>query len=120
MLDVALDCGVKELEFWDMTIGEVDRAIESRNRLIERESQERASFDYMLAQVLSKNISVILTGKGEAPTLQQAYPNLFDDLLEEQEQKIQQRKDDLSALRFKQFAQSYNSRFNKEVQKSDK
>ena len=117
-METALDAGIKELEFWDMTIAEVERAIQSKNRLIKRAAQEQASYDYILAQVLSKNISVILSGKGQAPTIQEAYPDLFEDLIEEHQKKIAEQKAEISALRFKQFAQSYNSRLNKEVQKA--
>ena len=66
-----------------------------------------------------KNISIILTGKGEAPTLQDAYPDLFKDLIEEQNRKLEEKRAELSALRFKQFAQSYNNNLkNKEVHKA--
>ena len=46
------------------------------------------------------------------PQLYEAYPTLFDsDELEEQKQ---QKKTELSIMRFKQFAQTYNNRY-KEV-----
>lgn len=95
-----------------MTIAEVNRAIEAFNKRQRKRAQEQASYDFILAQVLSKNISVILSGKGTAPTLQEAYPDLFTDVIEEQEKKIADKRAELSALRFKQFALSHNSRFN--------
>ena len=99
-----------------MTPGEINRAIESRNRVIKREAQERAGYDYVLAQLIVKGISITLGGNSSFPTMQETYPGLFDDIIAEQEEKIQQQKAELSALRFRQFAQSYNNKFkNKEV-----
>lgn len=80
------------------------------------ETQERASFDYIQANLIIKGISIVLGSKESFPQINTVYPGLFDDIQKEQEEKIKQQKDNLSALRFKQFAQSYNSKFkNKEV-----
>ena len=101
-----------------MTPGEVYRAIESKNRLVKIEAQERASYDYIQAQLIIKGISIVLGDKTTFPNIYEAYPTVFDNLIQEQEEKLQQKKNELSALRFKQFAQSYNKRFeNKEVPK---
>ena len=117
LLDNALDCGINELTFWDMTPGEVGRAIESRNRLIKIEAQEKATYDYIQAQLIVKGISICLGDKSSYPTIQEAYPGVFDEMAKEQEQKVQEQKMSLSALRFRQFAQSYNNNLkNKEVQ----
>ena len=120
LLNNALDCGIAELSFWDMTPGEVIRAIESHNRIVKIQAQEKASYDYIQANLIVKGISICLGDKSSYPTLQEAYPGLFDEVIKEQEEKVQQRKMELSALRFKQFAQTYNKRFeNKEVPKVD-
>ena len=104
-----------------MTIGEVDRAIESKNRLIKIETQNKATYDYIQATLIVKGISICLGDKSSFPTIQEVYPGVFNEVIQEQEEKIKQRKMELSALRFKQFAQSYNNNFkNKEVPKEDK
>ena len=51
------------------------------------------------------------------PDLTTAYSTLFVEENEEVKQAIQKKQDELSALRFKQFAQSFNQKFNKEEQK---
>lgn len=118
MLDNALDIGINELTFWDMTPAEVIRAIESFNRVTKIKAQEKASYDYIQAQLIVKGVSICLGDKSTFPTIQEAYPTLFDDVIQAQEEAVQRRKDELSALRFKQFAQSYNDGLkNKEVQK---
>lgn len=103
-----------------MTPGEVIRFINSRNHIRRIEAQEKASYDYVLASLIVKGIGITLGSKETMPSIQDVYPNLFNDLIKEQEEKVQQQKAQLSALRFKQFAQSYNSKFkNKEVPKTD-
>ena len=101
-----------------MTPGEVNRSIESRNRIKRMETQEKASYDYILANLIVKGVGITLGSKASFPSLQESYPGVFDDVIKEQEEKIQEQKTNLSALRFRQFAQSYNNRFkNKEVPK---
>ena len=118
LLDMALDIGIAEADFWVMTPGEVSRAIQSYNRLTMRQARDKASFDYIQAQLIIKGVSIILSGKGQMPTIQETYPELFEEVIREQEEKIQERKDELSALRFKMFAQSHNNKFkNEEVLK---
>jgi hypothetical protein len=116
MLDTALDFGIKEERFWNMTIAEIQREVKSVIRVRKLESQEKASYDYILANLIVKGVAKCLGDKSEYPTIEKAYPNLFDDIAAEREQKIQEQKMNLSAIRFKQFAQSYNKNFkNKEV-----
>lgn len=115
-LDNALDCGLTEEQFWDMTIAELTRFMKSKLRVKKNETREKATFDYTLAQLIGKACGLAFgTIKSEFPEISQVYPTLFDS--EEIKQKKQERQAELSALRFKQFAESFNQRFNKEGQK---
>lgn len=93
-----------------MTPGEVNRAIASSNRITKLKAREKASYDYIQANLIVKGISKCLGDKSSFPSIEEAYPGIFDEVIREQEEKLQKRKDELSALRFKQFAQSYNNR----------
>ena len=119
MLDTALDCEITEFQFWEMTFAELDRAVKSKNRRDKQQAQEKASFDYILANLIIKGVSKALGDKSEYPSIEAAYPGIFDDIAEERKAKVEEQKMNLSALRFKQFAQSYNESFknNKEVAK---
>lgn len=119
MLETALDYGITEFDFWEMTVAEVNRAVQSSLRVRKIEAQEKAAFDYTLAALIGKYVSIIISGKGEQPTIEQAYPEIFKDFKKEEEEEIQRRRDEISALRFELFAQSYNKSFNKGVQKID-
>lgn len=94
-----------------MTIAEISRAIESYNRRKKTADREKASFDYLLAETIGKSVARIYSSSAKMPEIYEVYPTLFDNA-EMQEQK-QARKDELSVLRFKQFAQAHNDRFNK-------
>ena len=105
---------LKEIDFWDMTIAEVVRHIETQQKLKKMKDQERASYDYILASLIVKGFSITMGSKDTYPKINDVYGDLFDDIQAEQEEKIAQRNIELSAIRFKQFAQSYNNK-NKEV-----
>lgn len=99
-----------------MTVGEVVRAIESNNRLVKLEAKEKATFDYIQATLIAKGFAIAFGAKESYPTLQQAYSGIFDEEMKAKEQEIEERKVTLSALRFRQFAQSYNAKLkDKEV-----
>lgn len=88
----------------------------SKQRTTITESKERAMFDYLLADLIGKSVSRIYSNSARMPELYEVYPSLFEQ--EDIEEKKQEQRDTLSALRFKQFAQSYNKRFKKEEAKS--
>ena len=99
-----------------MTISEITRMAKSKQRTTITASKERALFDYLLADLIGKSVSRIYSNSAKMPELYEVYPSLFEQ--EDIEEKKQEQRDTLSALRFKQFAQSYNKRFKKEEAKS--
>ena len=102
-----------------MTLREIERAIQSHIRVKKVEAQERATYEYIQASLIIKGVGMVLGSKEEFPTVEEAYPGIFEDLVEKKQEEIQQKKDELSALRFKQFAQSFNRNY-QEVAKDDK
>ena len=109
-LNTALDFGITEFDFWLMTFAEIERVIESKKRVIEAEERRRAIYDYRLADLIGRSVARVYNSNNKLPSLAEAYPELFTENEEEQQAK----KDELSILRFKLFAQSYNAKF-KEV-----
>lgn len=108
LLTTALDADIPEQVFWEMTLGEIQRAIESKSRLLKRQAQERASYDYIQATLIVKGVAKVLGDKSAYPTIQEVYPTIFDDIIKQQEEKATERRMELSALRFRQFAHTYN------------
>lgn len=109
--------GIEEKDFWEMTLAELERKIASIKRVRKQEAQEKATFDYILADMIGRSVARVYHSSNTLPEINNVYPTLFDSV-EIQEQK-QKKKDELSALRFKQFAESFNSKFKQEVAKDN-
>lgn len=112
--------GIDERDFWDMTLAELERAINSKRRVLKAQRQERAQFDYIHADLVGRSMARVYNSSNRMPTLQEMYSVLFMDnkQIQEMEQQRQEKQAELSAIRFRQFADSYNSRF-KEAQKAE-
>ena len=98
-----------------MTLAELERAIERKKRVYVTQAKERAAFDYTLAELIGRSVARIYSSSNTMPELAEAYPTLFDT--KEIEEAKAQKRAELSALRFKQFATSFNSKFKKEEAK---
>lgn len=99
-----------------MTLAEVIRAIESKKRIETAQRKEKAVLDYTLAALIGRNVAAILNEQNTVPELKDAYSWIYtEDEKKELEEKKQEKLDKLSILRFKQFADSFNKRFKKEV-----
>lgn len=116
-LDAALDYGITEEQFWNMTIAELERAINSKRRTQKLEAQEKAAYHYILADLIGKSVGRLYSSTVTMPEISEAYPSLFDS--QEIQEKQQEKKDELSALRFKQFANAHNNKIKKEAANSE-
>lgn len=108
-LSNALDAGISEFDFWNMTFAEIERKIESYNRTYSAKQKEQATFDYVLADLIGRSVARVYNSANKMPALYEAYPSLFNK--EAEEERIQIEKDKLSAARFRQFAQFMNKKF---------
>lgn len=109
-LDNALDYGITEEQFWNMTLGELSRAISSKIRVRKLEAREKATYDHILGQLIGIAAGRAFGSvKQNYPSLDETYPTLFDS--EEEKQRKTEQQAEISALRFKQFAESFNNRF---------
>lgn len=108
-LESALDYGITEDTYWDMTLAEAIRAVKSKKRVEKARAMEKASFDYIQAELIGRSIARLYSSSARMPQIQEVYPSLFDN--EEIEKQRQQKKMELSVLRFKTFAQTYNKKY---------
>lgn len=92
-----------------MTIAELERALESKRRIEKARAQEQASFDYILADLIGRSVARIYGSANKMPELIEVYPSLFESQQIDEQKAVRQ--DELSALRFKQFANAFNKRF---------
>jgi hypothetical protein len=110
MLDNALDMGISELDFWTMTIGEINRLFNSKMRVKKIESQEKAIQNYILGDLIGRSMARIYSSSATYPQIYEVYPSLFNK--DEIEQERQKRITEESIQRLKQFAESFNKRKN--------
>ncbi len=103
--------GITESDFWNMTFQELDRAIASKKRIEKAMIMERASFDYILADLIGRSISRIYSSSNKMPDISEVYPTLFDN--EEIQKQKAKKQAELSVARFKQFADLHNRRLSK-------
>ena len=112
MLNDALDLGLTEAQFWDMTFAELDRYANSKQRVEMRAAQEKATFDYILGDLIGRSIARLYNQSNKYPDIGEVYPTLFEAHIEKQQEK----QAELFAARFKQFAQNHNQKFKEGVQ----
>ena len=92
-----------------MTLAELNRLVDSKIRMRRIEAQEKASYDYILADLVGRSIGRLFSSSAKLPDISTVYPTLFTN---EQVQEAKQNKlNEMSALRFKQFANFHNKRF---------
>ena len=101
--------GITENEFWEMTMAELQRALASRKRVALEQARQKANYDYILADLIGRSIGRIYSSSTRIPDISEVYPTLFDTAEVAEARAAKQA--ELSALRFKQFADSYNKRF---------
>lgn len=81
----------------------------SARRVEKQRAQEKASFDYILADLIGRSNSRVHSSANKMPEMADAYSTLFNS--DEIKIKKAEKQAELSALRFKEFAQSYNQKF---------
>lgn len=99
-----------------MTISEVERAMLSRKRVLEREARQKANFDYILADLIGRSVGRIYSSTTNIPDIYSVYPTLFNS--QEIEEEKAQRQAELSTIRFRLFAKAHNDKYNQEVAKN--
>lgn len=99
-----------------MTLAELNRVLDSKRRVEITNQQKKAAFDYALADLIGRSVARVHSSANKLPTLEEAYPTLFVTNDEEAAAKAQAKRDELSSIRFKQFAQFHNKKI-EEVRK---
>ena len=101
-----------------MTLAELDRQVKSKQRMEKLEAKEKASTSYIQALLIGRVVLSAFDSNITVPKIHEIYPKLFEES-KVPEQKLVEQQDMLSALRFKQFADSFNERYYKEEQTFD-
>lgn len=105
-----MDAGVKEVDYWDMTYGEIVNIIKSHNRIYEREQREKALFFYKLADLITAGVASLFSEDLDFPHIYQSFPGMFEPervLIQKAEQQKQM---EIYKARFTAFALSHNEK----------
>ena len=92
-----------------MTLVEVERYFKSRARVMKAEERKKASFDYILADLVGRSISRVYNSSNKLPTIYDAYPSLFSEGEIKESKAKRDRERFMAGLQ--QFAESYNKDF---------
>lgn len=93
-----------------MTISELIRAVESKKRIEKKQAQEQATHNYILANLIGVSVGRIYSNSTKYPEIYEVFPQLFD--MPQSDEEKQNKQDELSALRFKLFVNSFNEKMN--------
>lgn len=113
-LDDALDLGLTEREFWQMTLGELRRWFASARRRILEERRERATFDYRQAKMIGHCFAACFSKSNKPPEIEEIYPELFND--EEYREAKHEAEAERWAAQFRAFMAASDARIEKGVQ----
>lgn len=92
-----------------MTLAELQRRFESYKRIRESQQREKANFDYILADLIGISIGRIYDKHAHYPKIEEVYTALFIE--EVDSERKQEEKDKKNIARFREFANSFNKRW---------
>lgn len=94
-----------------MTLAELARAVKSWERVEKRKAQEKAAFDYVNANLIGRSIASYFSKDITMPELAECFPSLFIDESQKKKEEKEKLQAELSALRFRKFADAYNKKY---------
>lgn len=77
VMDLLAHCmsiGMKEDEFYNLTLNQVTRHVEAYSKRQENQLQEKAYFDYQLANLIGVSVSRLLDKDAKYPSFEKIYP----------------------------------------------
>ena len=109
-LQPAINLGLDEFKFWEMTVAEVSRWEEGAMWRL----KSKAQFDYVLADLIGISSARMMSDDVKYPSLENAYPNLFEQTPDEiMEQKKEEEIATQNLNRFMEFAMKHNAMMTK-------
>lgn len=105
-LQPAINVGLEEFNFWEMTLAEIQRYIEGA----EWRMRTKAQYDYMLSDLIGISVGRMMSNEIHLPPIESVYPNLFEEVDEEEKaQKEEEIAVANSTNRFMEFALKHNA-----------
>lgn len=113
LLQPAINLGLSEFDFWNMTKAEIERYMEGAIWRM----KTKAQFDYCLADLIGVSVARVMSNEVEYPPIDKVYPTLFQNTAAEEKQRQEEeaRIED-SKNRFLEFALKHNARMREGVE----
>lgn len=112
LLQPAINVGLSEFDFWNMTVAEVERYLKGATWRYKTQAQ----LDYTLATLIGNAIGCVI-GDGNMVSIEEAYPSLFEVELQEKQEAIEAEKKTMNSVNnFLEFAKRHNSKKSKGVE----
>lgn len=74
LLEKCMSIGMREEDFYNSTLSQVTRYVNAHNQQQENELQEKAYFDYQLANLIGMSVARLLSKDAKYPKFEKAYP----------------------------------------------
>lgn len=103
-----MEAEIDARDYWDMTYKEIIETIKAYNRRKKADMQFQASIQYRLADLIGASVGRLLDDKIKLPPIEEAFPTLFDDIIEKQTRKQQDWR--IMKERMKDFASQHNKK----------
>jgi len=108
MLPIALQSGISVMDYWFLTYGEIVDTVKAYRENDRLRIREVATFNHSLANLIGLSVARLMDKSSEYPTLKGAYPNLFDDVIEDNT-PVQQNAE-IMKERFMKYAEANNKK----------
>ena len=109
MLPLALQVGIGVFDYWDLTYGEIAMSIIAYRDNEDKRVKEIASANHSLANLIGISCSRLIDSKATYPSLAKAFPNLFDEVEQEDAQDWR-----VAKARMLEYTNASNKKFKKE------
>lgn len=106
ILPFALQSGISISEYWYLTYGEIKATIEAHQANTKLRIREQASLHHSLANLIGISVARLMNDKAEYPSLKEAYPGIFSDLVDEKEPQDWR----IAKARLLQYAEANNKK----------
>lgn len=112
LLQPAINLGLSEFDFWNMTVAEIERYLTGATWRLKSQAQ----FDYTLATLFGNAVGCVI-GDGEMVAIEDAYPSLFEAELQEKKEALEAEQQTMKSVNnFLEFAKRHNSKTKKGVE----
>lgn len=110
LLEKCMSIGMREEDFYHSTLAQINRYVESYNKQQENQLQEKAYFDYQLANLIGLSVSRLLNKNAKYPEFRKAYPFIKRGTEKEVDEEWEMEKQHIKLM---EWAEQMNKKFEK-------